>query len=178
MNGTPRLRSSYPSTPDSQKHPASKETAFGEGGSRILLPTIPRSATGASPAPTTTAQPLIPLTVLDAPSQRLYICALYIALLAWRLYDWSNLVEDEADSFWLFIKWVALDGVFLYGLPELRIPWLEWSNTVTTGIFLVHAVVNGMLMFRIPVSKDTELIISTYADDLIDTDRSRASGYC
>jgi nucleoporin POM152 len=161
MNGTPRLRSSYPSTPESQKRTASKTSASGDEGSRIPLQTISRSAR----APIITSQPLIPLTVLDAPSQRLYVCALYIALLAWRLYDWSNLVEDEAESFWLFIKWVALDGVVLYGLPELRIPWLEWSSTATTGIFLVHAIVNGMLMFRVPVSGDHFLSYHLYFAD-------------
>ncbi|KFY03429.1 hypothetical protein O988_01482 [Pseudogymnoascus sp. VKM F-3808] len=155
MNGTPRLRSSYPSTPESQKRTASKIPSSGGEGSRIPLQAISRSAR----APTTTSQPLIPLTVLDAPSQRLYVCALYIALLAWRLYDWSNLVEDEAESFWLFIKWVALDGIVLYGLPELRIPWLEWSSTATTGIFLVHAIVNGMLMFRVPIPIEAGLAV-------------------
>lgn len=149
MNETPRLRSAYPSTPD--KLPASRQAALGGGGSRIPLQASPISDTATSPT-TTAGQPLIPLSVLDAPSQRLYVCALYIALLAWRLYDWSNLVEDEVDSFWLFIKWVALDGIFLYGLPELRIPWLEWTNTVTTVIFLLHAIMNGMMMFRVPVS--------------------------
>jgi nucleoporin POM152 len=93
MNGTPRLRSSYPSTPESQNRTASKKSASGDEGSRIPLQTISRSAR----ASTITSQPLIPLTVLDAPSQRLYVCALYIVLLAWRLYDWSNLVEDEAE---------------------------------------------------------------------------------
>lgn len=63
-------------------------------------------------------------------------------------------MEDEADSLWLFIKWVGMDAaVFLYGLPALRIPWLEWSNPATMAIFLLHAVFNGMLMFRIPVSQ-------------------------
>jgi nucleoporin POM152 len=96
--------------------------------------------------------PLIPLNLVDAPSQRLYVFAIYVALLGWRLYDWGNLVEDEADSLWLFIKWVATDAVvFLYGLPALRIPWLEWSNPAIMGVFLIHAVLNGMLMFRIPV---------------------------
>jgi len=99
-----------------------------------------------------TNTPLIPLNLVDAPSQRLYVFAIYIALLGWRLYDWGKLVEDEADSLWLFIKWVATDAVvFFYGLPVLRIPWLEWSNPAIMVIFLLHAVLNGMLMFRIPV---------------------------
>ena len=77
--------------------------------------------------------------------------AFYVALTAWRFYDYSGLVSDQTDSLWLFMKWVALDGVFLYGLPGLRIPWLEWSSTSMTVIFLLHAVLNGVLMFRIPV---------------------------
>jgi nucleoporin POM152 len=103
-------------------------------------------------SPRVTNAPLIPLDIIDAPSQRLYVFAIYVALLGWRLYDWGKLVEDEVDSLWLFIKWVATDAVvFLYALPALRIPWLEWSNPAIMSVFLVHAVLNGMLMFRIPV---------------------------
>lgn len=149
MNGTPRLRSSFPSTPDSQRRTAPMTgAASGVGGSRKTLPNLSQSPT----ASRTAAQPLIPLSVIDAPSQRFYAVAFYIVLFAYRIWDWTNLVQDEADSFWLFIKWVAIDGVFLYGLPELHIPWLEWSSTVTTGIFLAHAMINGMLMFRVAVS--------------------------
>ena len=148
MNGTPRLRSSYPSTPDTQKQRTSQGSNLGGGGLRRTLPTVPTTA----PTSRQAGQPVIPLHIIDAPSQRLYATAFYLALLAYRLYDWSRLVEDEAESFWLFIKWVGIDGIFLYGLPELHIPWLEWSSTVTTTIFLAHAVINGMLMFRVPVS--------------------------
>lgn len=146
MNATPRLRSSFPTTPQTTRgSPNGEEASPSEGRRRTALPKVPQPSAGAQ------SEPLIPTTILDAPSQRFYVFAVYILLLAWRLYDWGKLVEDEADSFWLFIKWVAMDGVFLYGLPGMRIPWLEWSNPVVTGIFLAHAFVNGMLMFRIPV---------------------------
>jgi len=150
MNGTPRLGSSYPSTPDSVKKPTSTGTpTAGTAASTGVLSSAPESAMSTRGTNT----PLIPLNLVDAPSQRLYVFAIYVALLGWRLYDWGKLVEDEADSLWLFIKWVATDAVvFLYGLPALRIPWLEWSNPAITSVFLVHAVMNGMLMFRIPVS--------------------------
>lgn len=97
------------------------------------------------------AKPLIPTDILDAPTQRLYVLAAYGILLAWRLYDFSRLVEDETESFWLFLKWVAIDSVFLYGLPGLRIPWLEWEFFTISVLFSIHALLNGMLMFRIPV---------------------------
>ena len=98
-----------------------------------------------------TDQPVVPLDVLDAPSQRFYVTAVYIAITAWRLYDYYRLVSDETDSLWLFMKWVSIDGVFLYGLPTLKVPWLEWSSTTMTVIFLIHACLNAVLMFRIPV---------------------------
>lgn len=154
MNGTPRLRSSFPLTPDSQRRAAPMNGAApGGGGSRRTLPNLSQSPSASAAA----AQPRIPLSVIDAPQQRLYATAIYVLLLAWRLYDWTNLVQDEADSFWLFIKWVAMDGFFLYMLPEMHIPWLEWSSTVTTGIFLAHALVSGMLMFRVAVSYKNDL---------------------
>lgn len=129
---------------------------------RTRLPSIPQIPTAAS----TGTAPLIPLNVIDAPSQRFYVLAVYILLLAWRLYDWGRLVEDEAESFWLFLKWVAADGVFLYGLPGLRIPWLEWSNPVITGVFLSHAILNGMLMFRIavPIEAGLAALVKTLYD--------------
>jgi nucleoporin POM152 len=98
--------------------------------------------------------PLIPLHLLDAPSQRFYAVSIYVALFAWRLYDWYQLVEEDGDSiaeFWHFLKWGAIDGVFLYGLPGFRIPWLEWSWATTTVLFLAHAILDGLLMFRISV---------------------------
>lgn len=151
MNGTPRLGSSYPSTPDSiKKNPTPAETpTSGTAASETVLSNTSEPAMSRRGI----NSPLIPLNLVDAPSQRLYVFAIYVALLGWRLYDWGKLVEDEADSLWLFIKWVATDAVvFLYGLPVLRIPWLEWSNPAITSVFLVHAVLNGVLMFRIPVS--------------------------
>ena len=95
--------------------------------------------------------PLIPLDTIDAPQQRLYVVAFYIALFAWRLYDFNYLQEEDTESLWGFMKWVAIDGVFLFGLPELRIPWLEWSSATMTFVFLGHALLNGILMFRIPL---------------------------
>jgi nucleoporin POM152 len=94
---------------------------------------------------------MVPFTVLDAPSQRLYAIAFYAALMVWRTYDWWNLYMENADSLWLFMKWIAIDGVFLYGLPALRIPWIEWSSSTTTLLFLVHAIFDAFLMFLIPV---------------------------
>ncbi|KAL3426183.1 hypothetical protein PVAG01_02974 [Phlyctema vagabunda] len=157
MNGTPRMQSSFPSTPGSGRRSTGATSA--EDGLRLRspLPNLPQATTAASLANT----PLIPVNLVDAPSQRMYAVAVYVFLLAWRLYDWSGLIEDDTESFWLFLKWIAIDAGFLFGVPELRIPWLEWSHPVVTGLFVLHAVFNGMLMFRIPLPIEGPLIFLT-----------------
>ena len=57
--------------------------------------------------------------------------------------------ESEEQSLWLFMKWVAIDGVFLFGLPSMRIPWMEWSSTTMLMLFMVHAFADAMLMFQL-----------------------------
>jgi nucleoporin POM152 len=93
--------------------------------------------------------PLIPTDWIDAPSQRFYAFALYLALMSWRLYDWNTLQDSEEQSLWLFMKWLLIDGTFMFGLPSLRIPWLEWEPQTMLGLFLVHAIMDGMLMFQV-----------------------------
>ena len=145
MNGTPRLRSAYPSTPVSeQKHHANHATFAGPQRARSPLPQATSLDTN---APT----PMIPFTLVDAPSQRFYMALFYTALSIWRLYDYIGLVSDEAESLWMFMKWLAIDSVFLYGLPELQIPWLQWSSSTTAILVILHTTLNALLMFRIPV---------------------------
>lgn len=93
---------------------------------------------------------LIPLNVVDAPSQRAYVGALYLALLAWKLSNYWQ-IFDELDSTWFFLKWNVIDLLFLFGLPALHIPWLEWSFFTTLTVYLIHFVANAFLMFRIPI---------------------------
>ncbi|KAI9844486.1 MAG: hypothetical protein M1837_005569 [Sclerophora amabilis] len=104
--------------------------------------------------------PVIPFDLVDAPTQRLYAVAIYIGLNAWRFYDYFKLIQDDADSLWLFLKWAAIDGVFIYGLPGMKIPWMEWSNVTITVLFLLHAFVDGILMFRIPIPIEAWLVAS------------------
>ena len=71
--------------------------------------------------------------------------------MAWKFYDWAQLVEEDTESFWLFLKWIAIDCAFLFGLPELRIPWLELSQPFVVVTFFFHAVFDWLLMFNIGV---------------------------
>ncbi|KAI5361404.1 hypothetical protein Slin15195_G125180 [Septoria linicola] len=151
---TPRLRSAFPQTPRRAgaegRNPQQRANPFRTSqpsSQQKPLPQIPTLKT----SPTPSAQPLIPENIVDAPSQRLYAVAFWVALWTWRLWDWGALIDAEEQSLWLFMKWVAIDGVFLFGLPGMRIPWLEWSSATMTLIFLAHALADGMLMFRIPI---------------------------
>ena len=145
MSGTPRLRSAYPSTPESRQ----KQYVH---GATFTGPQIPRS-----PLPPATSlnanspTPKIPSTLVDAPSQRLCVALFYVLLTVWRLYDYFGLVSDEEESLWMFLKWLLIDSAFLYGLPELEIPWLQWSSSTTTILVILHSMLNALLMFRIPV---------------------------
>ncbi|KAI9822860.1 MAG: hypothetical protein M1826_000353 [Phylliscum demangeonii] len=102
--------------------------------------------------------PVIPFSVIDAPGQRAYAVAVYVLLLAWRLYDYSTLITDDADSLFYFMKWATIDGLFMYGLPVMRIPWLEWSGTTSLLLFVVHAIMDWLLMFRVPIPLEAWLI--------------------
>ena len=157
MNGTPRLRSAFPATPRTDP----RFSAFNPRQS-YPTPSSRASSTRASPvvkAPSPTQQlaaknsskkTLIPLDVLDAPTQRLYVVSFYIALTTWRIYNYWN-ISDDLDSTWLFLKWIGIDAAFFVGLPAFRIPWLEWSFATTLAIWLSHAVMNAFLMYQIPI---------------------------
>ncbi|KAL4805253.1 hypothetical protein BDV18DRAFT_140519 [Aspergillus unguis] len=143
MSDTPRLRSAFPSTP---------QRDYNRSPSRL----VPRNVPPSKPLSKTPSanqdesSSLVSSRVVDPPTQRLYVAAVYIALNAWRFYEaWT--ASDDLDSTWLFLKWASIDGVFLFGLQALRIPWLEWAFPTTLAVFLVHVVFNVFLMFRIPI---------------------------
>lgn len=147
---TPRLASAFPQTPPARRTP---------WGGRSDTPARSRSpakrvSSSAKTITQDTNPPLISFDAIDAPSQRLYVVAFYAALHAWRIYEWWT-SSDGIDATWLFLKWVSIDGVFLFGLPSLRIPWLEWAFSTTLAVFLVHAALDIFLMFRIPVRLST-----------------------
>ncbi|PGH16086.1 hypothetical protein AJ80_05301 [Polytolypa hystricis UAMH7299] len=158
MNGTPRLRSEFPQTPRTPQRSRSpikyngapSELRLGNASREQPIPLKPLKFEDSNP-------PLIPFDVVDAPSQRLYVVALYMALNAWRMYEFWVSSDDSDDSTWLFLKWVSIDGIFLFGLPALRIPWLEWAFSTTLAVFILHAVANMFLMFRIPIPVESWL---------------------
>jgi nucleoporin POM152 len=163
VNGTPLLPSAFPETPKTNPvrrgklfNPQTPSRSQSRETRALRSPTKSpfKSASKVSRLPPPNANnnvPLVPTNVIDAPSQRLYVVAIYIALNAWRFYE-SLTASDDLDSTWLLLKWATIDGIFLVGLQALRIPWLEWAFPTTLTLFLLHAVGNVFLMFRIPVS--------------------------
>jgi nucleoporin POM152 len=148
MNETPRLRSAYPATPNTSR--TAKNDQSTRSGGHASKPSVTKPLPKATPDDDE-LPPVIPLHLIDAPSQRLYVCTFYIGLTAWRLYDHYTLVAEETESLWMFMKWMFIDATFLYGVPELRIPWLQWSTSWIMVAYLVHAALDAVLMFRIPV---------------------------
>lgn len=121
-------------------------SANGSQKRRSILPEAPE----ANPIPSA-RQPVIPLATLDAPTQRFYIIAIYIALQGWKLYDWMQVVENHEASFTLLLKWSFIDFAFLFGVPELRIPWLELSQPAVLSLYALHFMINYVFMFDITV---------------------------
>ncbi|KAJ5966000.1 Nucleoporin [Penicillium waksmanii] len=159
MNGTPRLQSAFPQTPQTLPRnrkklfeTPSRSQPFRDGRDTPAVRSSAKSPAKVSPPkpPQNTSNPLVPVNLIDGPSQRLYVVAFYLVLNLWRVYE-SWTASDELDSTWLFLKWVTFDGVFLFGLQALRIPWLEWAFPTTLALLLLHVVGNVFLMFRIPL---------------------------
>ena len=158
MDGTPRLRTgAWPNTPQTINRrtnavPVTSPTGNNSGRKLPDISTLKSRASQAATGSPNTAPngPLIPLDVVDAATQRLIVVAFYMALWFWRLYNFFNLLRTgENESLWLFMKWMFIDSTFLFGLPALRIPWLEFSSPSITVIYLIHVAFNACLMFQI-----------------------------
>lgn len=156
MSETPRLRSAYPSTPASARQKSSPAATSQSGKSQ--LPSVPQPTVSPSHSDSI---PVIPVTLVDAPSQRLYALAIYGLLTVWRLYDWWTVVEAAESSTALFFKWTLIDAVYCFGIPLLRIPWLEWSETTSFVATLAHLLANGALMYRVPLPLEGWLLMFT-----------------
>ncbi|EMD00253.1 hypothetical protein BAUCODRAFT_84004 [Baudoinia panamericana UAMH 10762] len=146
---TPRLGSAWPATPQTDRRSGRLGESAGIQRVTERLPELPSLRPTFSSSPP--GEPLVPEHILDAPSQRLWAVAIWVLLWSWKAYDFTTLQDLEEQSLWLFMKWVALDGIFLFGLPTMRIPWLEWSSMTMILLFFAHAFADGMMMFRIPI---------------------------
>lgn len=165
MNATPRMRAGgFPATPGTAAPRARSGDAFNSTPrdppkqQRPAKPSLPVAPENTA-APVPEREPLIPLNIVDGPSQRFYAFAIYAALFAWRLYDWLQVVTTGTGSFTSFTKWVGIDFVYLFvALPTLRIPWLDLSQPVVITMFVVQFILNWLLMFNIQFILTTWLL--------------------
>jgi len=145
----------------------------------------PRLSAGKGPLPNAPeanpsqlgSTPRIPLTLIDAPTQRFWAFAVYGALWGWKLYDWVNVVENQDTSPGLMIKWCAIDCLYIFLLPEMRIPWLELSTVVATVVYSIHFFVNFLLMFNVPVCKACHIFWRPCALTCLDSVHGPLPGY-
>jgi nucleoporin POM152 len=157
MNGTPRLRvGQFPSTPQTIPGQPSQPKFTSSPSNSIpqrpknKLPSIQKLRNFPPPEPL--QEPLISLDFIDAATQRIFVVSFYTVLWAYRIYDFFTLLSGGNDEqLWLFLKWVLMDGIFLFAIPSLRIPWLEPSSLALVVMFLGHVVINGLMMFQISV---------------------------
>ncbi|KAG9250179.1 uncharacterized protein F5Z01DRAFT_667195 [Emericellopsis atlantica] len=142
MNATPRFRSGYPETPRTVQRSHSQRTP-----DTAKLPLAPENI-AADPGP---SQPWIPLHLIDAPTQRFWVFAIYGVLQAFKLWDWKTVADEGVGSWGMFLKWIILDFAYVFLVPELRIPWLDISQIATIYIYLLHLLFNWFAMFLIPI---------------------------
>ncbi|KAI5957493.1 POM152 [Candida theae] len=100
-------------------------------------------------------KPLIPSSILDSASQRLFVLSLFMLIQSWKIYDLVLVKSEIASSneqlttltnFTFVLKYVFIDGVFLWLLPILRIPHLTFSPPKT---LLSIFILNGITIFLV-----------------------------
>ncbi|KAJ1735076.1 hypothetical protein LPJ61_000738, partial [Coemansia biformis] len=90
----------------------------------------------------------LPASVADLPSQRMYALAVLGLLVAWKLYDAISLTVDPGrTSFFLLLKWCALDTVLWYAAWRLHIPRMTVSARTMYALLAASAFVNLNLFF-------------------------------
>ncbi|KAI5964721.1 POM152 [Candida pseudojiufengensis] len=116
--------------------------------------------------------PLIPSSILDQASQRIFIVSLFILIQTFKLYDLillktelplSNESSTNLTSFSFVLKYTLIDGLFLWILPILNIQYLTFSPSKTLlftlllnliSIFLVSSYALPLLTnFLLPIWK-------------------------
>lgn len=156
---TPKIPSAYPATPTSSRPQASRPgmTQIGRGGLPSQKATAPQNSAAADqsigPEDLT---PRIPTNIIDAPTQRFYAVTAFVVIQAMKIADIAKLYTgDDGDSIselMFCIKWMAIDGLFFYFLPFMRIPWLTFSPSTTFLQIVVFCIVNVTVCFKYSVS--------------------------
>lgn len=105
--------------------------------------------------------PLIPRTVLDDASQRVFVLSFFVLIQAWKIYDLVllkstgvNLGDAPSDDgqltslskFTFVVKYAVLDGLMLWLLPVLNIPQLNFGAVQTLAMTVAMNAVTFVMM--------------------------------
>lgn len=113
---------------------------------------------------------LIPENIVDAASQRIFIVSIFVVIQCWKIFD-ILLVKADAyalasasnvdnplevsftslNNFTFVIKYVVIDGLFLWSLPMLNVPLLSFGPFMT---LILTVLVN---IFTFLLASDTAL---------------------
>lgn len=104
--------------------------------------------------------PLVPIHLIDAPSQRKYAFISFILLFAYKAYDLVRLYgESHAEAYEIVLaKWCLIDAAFMTLLQLLRIPWLHFS-VPSTIVCVATLWLLDALFFSIPTVSWARLIM-------------------
>lgn len=111
----------------------------------------------------------IPPYVLDHASQRLFILSVFILIQCWKVYD-IILIRTETlttnpvtltnlNNFTFVIKYAIIDGLFLWILPILNIPYLTFSPLLTLLLTLGMNAITFVLASNAAIPLFANLIL-------------------
>ncbi|KAI0278168.1 hypothetical protein BGY98DRAFT_975678 [Russula aff. rugulosa BPL654] len=105
----------------------------------------PPKPPSSSPPPGVT--PLIPERYIDIPSQRLYALSFALLIQAIKFFDFLRylLTSEGSPAPHYGKKWLLVDLLFCLALSRLRIPRLNYSNTIVALQIVCFALMNGIL---------------------------------
>ena len=87
---------------------------------------------------------------LDPASQRRYVISAFAVLQAVKIYDilqaWGSTGISDIQ---FVLKWSFIDGLCLYILPKLQIPWLSFGPFVNALLVTAAFVLNIILSFGV-----------------------------
>lgn len=112
---------------------------------------------------------LIPVTVIDHASQRLFMVSIFILIQCWKIYDIILIRTDSLstgtinltnlNNFTFVLKYAITDGLFLWLLPVLNIPYLSFSPLITLLFTLAMNSLTFFLASNITIPLFTNLIL-------------------
>lgn len=125
----------------------------------------PKQATAASSSPPPAPpKPRISEAVIDAPTQRSYVAALFVLVQAYKLSEalcppgQDALAADAGPVNWRLWKWVAVDLCFVGAVALLRVPRLVWGWKARWMLRAGLCAIDYVLFGRWTVSPSTRFL--------------------